>query len=58
MPPIARTAPLESNYQKEQSIVLEERLGASRNDALTNPNFGLHRIRTGTYPSPLLSPHY
>ena len=56
--PIARTAPLGSNYRKEQSIVLAMRLGASRNDALTNPKSRLHRIRTVTYPSLLLGPHY
>ena len=55
---VARIAPLGSNYRSEQSIVLAVRLGASRNDALTNPNFGLHGIRTGSYPSPLLSPPY
>ena len=55
---IALTTPLGSNYRNEKSIVLAMRLGASRNDALTNPNSRLHRIRTVTYPSLLLGPHY
>ena len=56
--PIARTAPLGSNYRNEQSIVLATRPGASRNHGLTNPIFGLHRTRACIYPSPLLSTNY